>query len=122
MGENIVVWCDENGRVCVAEAVCPHLGSDLGPAAGGRVRGGRLVCPFHGFEYDATGQCVATPYALPPRSARLRVFETQEILGLIFAWWGIGGRVPQWSLPADPLDQAGWSDLEVKTTRFPGHP
>ena len=33
MGENIVVWCDENGRVCVAEAVCPHLGSDLGPAA-----------------------------------------------------------------------------------------
>ena len=122
MGENIVVWCDENGRVCVAEAVCPHLGSDLGPAAGGRVRGGRLVCPFHGFEYDATGQCVATPYALPPRSARLRVFETQEILGLIFAWWGIGGRAPQWSLPADPLDQAGWSDLEVKTTRFPGHP
>ena len=35
MGMNIVAWCDENGRVCVAEAYCPHLGSDLGPAAGG---------------------------------------------------------------------------------------
>ena len=122
MGENIVVWCDDNGRVCVAEAVCPHLGSDLGPAAGGRICGGRLVCPFHGFEFDATGQCVATPFAPPPRSARLRVFETQEIRGLIFAWWGIRGRAPQWRRPADQPDQAGWSNLEIRTFRFPGHP
>ena len=32
MGQNIIVWCDENESVCVAEAFCPHLGSDLGPA------------------------------------------------------------------------------------------
>ena len=122
MGENIVAWCDEDGRDCVAEAYCPHLGSDLGPAAGGRICDGRLICPFHGFEFDATGQCVATPYSVPPRYARLRVFETQEVAGLIFAWWGIEGRAPQWSLPADPLDQAGWSDIKISTTPFPGHP
>ena len=52
----------------------------------------------------------------------MRVFETQEVLGLIFAWWGIGGREPQWSLPADPLDQTGWTELEIRTLRFPGHP
>ena len=79
-GTNIVVWCDEEGRICVAESVCPHLGSDLGPATRGRVRGGQLVCPFHCFEYNATGQCVATPYAAAPRNARLRVFQTQEFL------------------------------------------
>ena len=122
MGENIVVWCDEQGRVCVAEAYCPHLGSDLGPAAGGRICDGRLVCPFHGYEYDATGQCVATPYAPPPRFTGLRIFETQEIAGLIFAWWGIQGRAPQWHLPTEPPDQAGWSGLELRTVRFPGHP
>ena len=122
MGENIVAWCDDDGHVCVAEAFCPHLGSDLGPATGGRTCGGRLICPFHGFEYDTTGQCVATPYADPPRSARLRVFKTQDVCGLIFAWWGIEGREPQWSLPDDLLDQANWSDLEIRTTRFPGHP
>ena len=27
---------------------------------------GRLVCPFHAYEYDITGQCVATPYAPAP--------------------------------------------------------
>lgn len=122
MGETIVVWYDDQGQVCVAEALCPHLGSDLTPSGGGRVCDGRLVCPFHGFEFDTTGQCVATPYAKPPRSARLRVFETKEVADLIFAWWGIGGREPQWSLPADAPDQTGWSDLLITTMQFPGHP
>ena len=122
MGEKIVIWSDESGDVCVAEAYCPHLGADLGPPAGGRVRGGRLVCPFHGFEYDASGQCVATPYAPPPKYARLRVFETQELVGLIFAWWGIGGRAPQWDLPAEVPDQTGWSEVRIWTSRFAGHP
>lgn len=122
MGEDIVAWCDQNGRVCVAEAYCPHLGAYLGPDGGGAVSNGLLVCPFHGFEFDASGQCVATPYADPPRTARLRVFETRDIAGLIFAWWGISGRAPQWALPADALEQDGWSDLEISTTRFPGHP
>ena len=122
MGENIVAWCDEAGRVCVAEAYCPHLGSDLGPDTGGRICEGRLVCPFHGYEFDATGQCVATPYADPPRNTTLRVFETQEISGLIFAWWGIQGRPPQWSLHPDRPDQVGWSAPEIRILRFPGHP
>ena len=122
MGVNVVVWSDDDGRVCVAESVCPHLGSDLGPAAGGRLRDGRLVCPFHGFEFDATGLCVATPVAPPPRAAKLRVFQTRDVLGMIFAWWGLGGREPQWSLPAEPPDQAGWTGFEIKTLRFPGHP
>ena len=52
----------------------------------------------------------------------MRVFETREVCGLIFAWWGIGDREPQWRLPADPPDQAGWTSLAIRTTRFPGHP
>ena len=122
MGESIVAWVDEDGAVCVAGAFCPHLGADMGPTAGGQVCSGRLVCPFHGYEFDTTGQCVATPYSPPPTKARLRAFETQDVNGLIFAWWGIGGREAQWSLPTDDLDQAGWTDLRITTTRFPGHP
>ena len=92
LGQDIVVWCDDEGTICVARSVCPHMGSSLGPAAGGCVHDGQLVCPFHGFGYDVAGNCVATPYADPPRSARLKIFETREILGLVFAWWGIDGR------------------------------
>ena len=122
MGEEIVAWCDEEGRICVAEATCPHLGSELGPAAGGRVRDGHLICPFHGFEYDATGRCVATPFAPAPESAKLGVFRTREMLGLVFAWWGSGGRPPQWNLPEDPTGGAHWSELGFRTIRFRGHP
>ena len=122
MGEKIVIWRDGTGHICVAEATCPHLGSHLGPAAGGHVRNGRLICPFHGFEYDATGRCVATPFAAAPESAKLRVFHTRTVLGLVFAWWGSGGRPPQWSLPDDPPADTRWSELGFRTIRFPGHP
>ena len=122
MGQDIVAWCDDEGTICVAHSVCPHLGSSLGPDAGGSVRDGRLVCPFHGFAYDASGICVATPFAEPPKAARLKVFETREIQGLVFAWWGIDGRPPQWDLPEEPPDEGVWSGMEMRTLRFPGHP
>ena len=121
LGERIVVWCNADGNVCVAEAVCPHLGADLSPEAGGRVRDGRLVCPFHGFQYDITGECVATPYAPAPKSTRLRVFETREIEGLVFAWRGCGGRPPQWELPAPPA-APDWCEMAFWSVRFAGHP
>ena len=98
LGEEIVAWCDEQGRVCVADAVCPHLGSSLAPEVGSRVREGRLVCPFHGFEYDATGQCVATPLCPAARkSAYLKVYATREIAGMVFGWHSILGRPPNGS-------------------------
>ncbi|WP_419917022.1 Rieske 2Fe-2S domain-containing protein [Candidatus Poriferisodalis sp.] len=122
MGQKIVAWCNDHGDVCVAEAVCPHLGSDLSADAGARVVAGQLVCPFHGFEFDVTGQCVATPSDDPARSTKLRLFETRNIGGLIFAWWGFGGREPQWQLPHVPPNDGDWSDLALRTVRFPGHP
>ena len=120
MGQQIVAWRDSAGEVCVSEAFCPHLGSHLGPKAGGCVRNGRLVCPFHGFEYDVTGQCVATPNAPPPKTARLNVYEAREVNGLIFAWWSSVGRGPQWELPEWPDE--GWQPLAYVALRFPGHP
>ncbi len=120
-GEEIVVWCDENDRICVANATCPHLGSHLGPSAGGKVRDGCLVCPFHGFEFNADGQCVATPNAPPPKTATLKLYETKEILGMVFAWWGYGGREPQWRLPDIPSDGTEWCKVGFRTLRFPGH-
>ncbi len=122
MGEDIVAWRDGEGRVCVAEAVCPHLGSDLGPEVGGRVCNGRLVCPFHGFEFDTTGLCVATPNAPAPKAAKLNVYETREIFGLVFAWYGIDGRPPHWYLPDDPPTGAEWGRLGFRTLRFRSHP
>ena len=121
VGEEIVVWCDENDRICVANAICPHLGSHMGPSVGGKVRDGCLVCPFHGFEFDIDGHCVATPNAPPPRATSLMLYETTEIQGMVFAWWGYEGRPPQWRLPDMPDDGAEWCKVGFRTFRFPGH-
>ncbi len=120
MGQQIVAWRDGEGEICVSEAYCPHLGGHLGPDGGGCVRNGRLVCPFHGFEYDATGQCVATPNAPPPRTARLNVHEARELNGLILAWWSPVGRGPQWELPEWPDRE--WHRLHYGSVRLRGHP
>lgn len=122
MGEKIVAWCDNEGRICVADAFCPHLGADLGPKSGGRVLDGCLVCPFHGFEFDVGGKCVSTPFAPPPKTALLKLFETREINGIVFAWWGIDGRPSQWGLPEEDEIEGEWSELSFQTIRFPGHP
>ena len=122
MGEKIVAWCDDEGRVCVADSICPHLGSSLGPDVGGRVCDGRLVCPFHGFEFDTTGQCVATPNAPAPRAAKLKVYETRELFGLVFAWYGNGNRPAHWNLPGEPPTGAEWGKLGFRRLRFRSHP
>ncbi len=122
LGEEIVAWADDEGRICVADAFCPHLGSHMGPSVGGVVRDGCLVCPFHGFEFDTAGQCVATPNAPPPKAARLKLYETREVLGMIFAWWGSGGRPAQWRLPDEPPAGVEWTGLRSTTLRFRGHP
>ena len=48
LGQDIVAWCGGEGGVCVADAICPHLGSYLGPEGGGRVCNGHLVFRFTG--------------------------------------------------------------------------
>ena len=120
MGRQIVAWRDNGGKVCVSEAYCPHLGGYLGPEGGGCVRNGRLVCPFHGFEYDTAGQCVATPHAPPPKTARLNVYEARELNGLIFGWWSPVGRGPQWELPQCPDEE--WHRLHYRNMKLRAHP
>ncbi len=47
--------CNVNGRITAMYGICPHAGGPLGQ---GRIgESGRLVCPYHEWEFDcATGQ------------------------------------------------------------------
>lgn len=120
MGQEIVVWRDRQGSVCVADAYCPHLGAHLGPESGGKVCDGNLICPFHGFEYDTSGQCVATPHAPPPRGARLKSYAVQDINGFIFAYWDHRGCEPAWHVPDVCPD--GWKGRVIERRTLRSHP
>jgi isorenieratene synthase len=51
-GVELVAWRDNAEILRVAPATCPHMGADL---CGGRIREGRLVCPWHGLALGAEG-------------------------------------------------------------------
>jgi nitrite reductase/ring-hydroxylating ferredoxin subunit len=52
-GRDLVCYRGRSGALAVVEAFCPHNGAHLGD--GGRVEGDDLVCPFHGWRFDAEG-------------------------------------------------------------------
>ncbi len=120
MGKEIIAWRDEAGTVCVADAFCPHLGAHLGPKAGGFLKDDRLVCPFHGFEYDISGKCVKATAGPVPPSAKLNRYTVEEINGYIFAYHDPLGGEPEWFIP--DVCQDGWVDRAITKCRVRSHP
>lgn len=77
----------------VVDAVCRHLGADL--AVAGRVRGERLQCGFHGWEYGCDGVCEKAPSVdRLPRGAGQLPLPVLEHLGNIWVWYGDGAPHP----------------------------
>lgn len=91
MGQDLVLFRDEQGRFGLLDRDCPHRGADL---AFGRPEDGGLRCPFHGWLFDVTGQCLETP-AEPEGSRlcqRIRQKSYPVVLrsGILFAYLGEG--------------------------------
>ena len=89
LGEKMVFWRDQAGKISAAVDRCPHRGVALSV---GKVLDGHLQCPFHGFEYDASGKCTLIPAngrnGVIPNAMRLNIYPTYEAHGLIWLWWG----------------------------------
>nr|WP_145551783.1 aromatic ring-hydroxylating dioxygenase subunit alpha [Variovorax boronicumulans] len=91
MGQHFVLFRDETGRVGLLDRDCPHRGADL---AYGRLENGGLRCAFHGWLFDASGQCLETP-AEPAGSklcTRIKqgAYPVVEKSGIVFAYIGEG--------------------------------
>ncbi|TMS08806.1 Cholesterol 7-desaturase [Larimichthys crocea] len=99
LGEQVAVFRGQNGRVYVLDAYCPHLGANLG--VGGRVVGGCLECPFHGWQFRGDdGKCVKIPYAEKvPEFAKVRSWPTCEVNGQVLVWFHCDGEEPHWTVP-----------------------
>lgn len=83
-GLDIVVWRSAGGTVQAWENRCPHRGMRL---SFGQVRGDNLVCRYHGWSFDQTGQCrhiPASPEMTPPPTACVETYACREALGLIW--------------------------------------
>lgn len=88
--QSIALYRDDQGHVHALENACPHKGIELHR---GEVQGDRVVCPYHGWEFNPAGECVNIPYF--PRDQKLpcanaRSYPADEKYGIV------------WVFPGDP--------------------
>ena len=58
LGEKLIAFRDTQGRLGLVDEFCAHRGVSLWF---GRNEEEGLRCPYHGWKYDVTGQCVEIP-------------------------------------------------------------
>ena len=85
-GSRYVLFRDEEGQLGLIGRNCPHRGADL---CFGRLEDNGLRCPFHGWHFDRTGQCVEQP-AEPEGSTmytqiKVPMIPVKEESGTIYA-------------------------------------
>ena len=114
--EHLVLFRTEEGEAHVMEAFCPHLGAHLGH--GGKVQGNAIACPFHGWQFNGRGECVAVPYAtaIPRRAAQGPCIYSYPVLErnrMIWAWYHPRRVAPLFDLDEIPeLSDPGWSEFD----------
>jgi phenylpropionate dioxygenase-like ring-hydroxylating dioxygenase large terminal subunit len=84
--EALVLFRTEDGTARALLDRCTHR---FAPLSQGRLCADRVVCPYHGMEYDGTGACTRIPGQdrIPVR-ASVRSFPVLERYGLVFVWMG----------------------------------
>src|SRR5215471_4710225 len=69
LSERLLAFRDSNGRYGLIDEFCAHRGVSLWF---GRNEECGLRCPYHGWKYDVTGQCVDLP-SEPDMAPRIKV-------------------------------------------------
>lgn len=95
LGEDLVLFRDSDGELGLIERACPHRGADL---CYGRLEDNGLRCPFHGWHFDRTGQCVEQPGepegSTMHKQIKNKSYPVMEHNGIIFAYMGPGAPPP----------------------------
>src|SRR5580658_6877068 len=89
LGEDLVLFRDRSGTLGLVAEFCPHRRASLYygiPEADG------LRCPYHGWKFDAGGNCVDQPNEPDGSTFKDRVttagYSVQALGGMIFAYIG----------------------------------
>ena len=100
LDEEIVI-CRLGGKLVAFSDLCVHRGT---PISLGTIERDRVVCCYHGWEYNAEGKCTRIP-SIPdehpiPKRACLKAFSVQERYGMI---WVCLSATPRAPIPECPL-------------------
>ena len=115
----LVLFRDASGAPQALLDRCAHRNMALSE---GKVNGGCVECPYHGWRYDGAGRCQHVPSlgdnAKPPR-VNVRSFPVVEKQGFVWVWMSENAEATPTGLPYEfaHLDAPGWTTF-VMNTRF----
>jgi 5,5'-dehydrodivanillate O-demethylase len=109
MAERFTLYRGEGGQAHLVDLRCAHRGTQLSV---GWVEDDCIRCRYHGWKYDATGQCVEQPGEDQAFAARVRIrsYPVQEYLGLLFVYLGEGEPPPMKRFP--DFDRPGVLEID----------
>jgi len=95
LSERLLAFRDTRGRYGLIDEFCAHRGVSLWF---GRNEENGLRCPYHGWKYDVTGQCVEVP-SEPAESGyckriKLKSYPLVERGGILWTYMGAPERQP----------------------------
>jgi phthalate 4,5-dioxygenase len=111
-GEKLIAFRDSSGRVGVMDHRCPHRCASLFL---GRNEQNGIRCIYHGWKYDAEGNCVDMPNAPPHQDfkdkVRAKAYKVTERNGLVWVYMGTRKEAPP--LPAIEASLLPQPELQI---------
>ncbi len=106
LSERLLAFRDSDGRLGLIDEFCAHRGVSLWF---GRNEEKGLRCPYHGWKYDVTGQCIDVP-SEPEESGycqkiKLKSYPLIERGGVLWTYMGPKEQVPplpEWEFATVP--------------------
>jgi len=114
IGQKVVLWRSGTEGLVASADQCPHRGTALSI---GTIEDGCLVCPYHGWKFEAEGACVEIPQLGPgasiPGRAAIERFHCTERYGLVW----VALEEPVADIPAFPE----WEDPAYRHVECPAY-
>src|SRR6202521_1946004 len=113
LSERLIAIRDSDGRPGLMDEFCAHRGVSLWF---GRNEENGLRCPYHGWKYDVTGQCIEVPSEPEEsgfcRKIKLKSYPCLEAGGVIWAYMGPPEKTP-------PVPAFEWVSMSGPTSISP---
>lgn len=124
MGEELVLFRDDQGRPGLLGLHCSHRGTDL---SYGRLENGGLRCLYHGWLYDIRGRVLEQPGEPGGGAQRQSIchlaYPCQESGGVVFAYMGPGDPplLPRYEFLTVPEPQRSVTKIFYKCNYLQGN-
>ena len=107
LGKRLVFFRTTDHRVVALDDRCPHRSM---PLSAGSLQGDTVVCGYHGFRFNAEGDCIEVPsQSTCPKNVGTRAYRTIERGAVVWIWMGDPELADVSKLPPqDWMEDAHW--------------